>query len=93
MNANDPILTAYALDELDPRERAQIEQLLRENPQAADEADEVRKVASMLNSTLRMEPAAGLSEEHREAVLRAAGVLQMKPAPQAVIEGNGGSEV
>ncbi len=87
MNANDPMLTAYALDELDPRERAQIEQLLRENPQAADEADDVRKVASMLNNTLRLEPAAGLSEEHREAVLRAAGVLHMKPAPQAVIEG------
>lgn len=87
MNANDPILTAYALDELDPRERAQIEQLLRENPQAADEADEVRKVASILNSTLRLEPAAGLSEDHREAVLRAAGVLHLKPAPQSVIEG------
>ena len=87
MNANDPILTAYALDELDPRERAQIEQLLRENPQAADEADEVRKVASMLNNTLRLEPAAGLSEEHREAVLRAAGVLHLKPASPPVTEG------
>lgn len=87
MNANDPILTAYALDELEPHERAQIEQLLREHPQAADEIDDIRKVASVLNTTLRLEPSEGLSAKHREHILRVAGVPQKRPLPTNVVEG------
>ena len=79
MNANDPQLTAYALDELDPRERAQIEQLLRENPQAADEVAAVQTVSRLLSTTLRVEKAEPLSAEHRAAVFHAAGVGKMQP--------------
>ncbi len=71
MKTDDPKLTAYALDELDPAERAEVEQLLREHPQAAAELAEVRSVATLLESTLRNEEAPPLSAEHRDAVLRA----------------------
>ena len=70
MKTDDPKLTAYALDELDPAERAEVEQLLRENPNAAAEIAEVCSVAKMLESTLRNEEAFPLSTEHREAVMR-----------------------
>ena len=33
-DADDPRLTAYTLDELDPADRAEIEKLLEENPDA-----------------------------------------------------------
>lgn len=85
MNANDPQLTAYALDELDPHERAQIEQLLRENPQAADEVTAVQSVSRLLSKTLRVEKAEPLSADHRAAVLQAAGVRMSAPAN--VVEG------
>ncbi len=70
MKTDDPKLTAYALDELDPADRAEVEQLLRENPNAVAEITEVRSVAKMLESTLRNEEALPLSTEHREAVMR-----------------------
>ncbi len=70
MKTDDPKLTAYALDELDPADRAEIEQLLRENPNAAAEIAEVRSVARMLESTLHNEEALPLSAQHREAVMR-----------------------
>ncbi len=37
MNSDDPKLTAFALDELDPADRAEIEQLLRDDPAALHE--------------------------------------------------------
>ncbi len=85
MNAYDPQLTAYALDELDPRERAQIEQLLHENPQAADEVTAVQSVSRLLSNTLRVEKAEPLSADHRAAVLQAAGVRMRTPTN--VVEG------
>ena len=85
MNANDPRLTAYALDELEPRERAQIEQLLRENPQAAGEVASLQSLCALLGTTLRVEKSEPLSVDHREAVLRAAG-MRSKAAGN-VVEG------
>ena len=70
MKTDDPKLTAYALDELDPADRAEVEQLLRENPNAVAEIAEVRSVAKMLESTLHNEEAPPLSTQHREAVMR-----------------------
>ena len=87
MNANDPILTAYALDELDPHERAQVAQLLRENPKAADELDRIRAVANVLSSTLPQEHSEGLSAKHREQVLAVAGATQKLPLPANIVEG------
>ena len=81
MNANDPILTAYALDELEPHERAQIEQLLHENPTAAAEAERTRGLARMLGTTLANEPAGTLTPAHRAEILKAAG-LNGEPAPK-----------
>ncbi len=84
MNANDPQLTAFALDELDPLERAQIEQFLRENPQAVDEVKSIRAVGHLLGATLRTEPAEALSPEHRKAVLE---VGSRKAQPLKVVAG------
>jgi hypothetical protein len=87
MNANDPILTAFALDELEPRDRAQIEQFIRDNPQVADEVEELRGVASLLSATLKNEASAGLAKVQREQVYRIAGVSEKPKLPTNVVDG------
>ena len=74
MNPDDPKLTAYALNELDPAERAEVEQLLRENPDALAEVEETERLATLLRSELHAEPAAPLTEEQRADVFSAAEV-------------------
>jgi Ca-activated chloride channel family protein len=73
MNSDDPKLTAYALDELDPAERAEVEQLLRENPAAALELEETAALAAQLRRELHAEAAAPLTEAQRAEVLTAVG--------------------
>ncbi|MEA3208955.1 MAG: Ca-activated chloride channel [Chthoniobacter sp.] len=69
MNLDDPKLTAYALDELDPAERAEIEQLLRENPEALAEVEETERLAARLRRELQAEPSAPLTAGQRAEVL------------------------
>ncbi len=69
MNTDDPKFTAYALDELDPAERAEIEQLLRDNPAAAAELEATRTVAAQLRTRLQAERAEGLHPAQRAEVL------------------------
>jgi Ca-activated chloride channel family protein len=69
MNPDDPKFTAYALDELDAPERAEIEQLLRENPAAAAEVEETRAFAAQLRARLKAEPAEPLRPAQRDEVL------------------------
>ncbi len=79
MNTDDPKLTAYALDELDPAERAEIEQLLRENADAAAEIEQTRAFAAQLRTRLKAEPAEPLHPAQRAEVLAATNA----PAPVA----------
>ena len=72
MKPDDPKLTAYALDELDPADRAEVEQLLRENPEALAEVEDTERLAARLRRELRAEPAAPLTAEQRDEVLAVA---------------------
>jgi hypothetical protein len=86
MNADDPNLTAFALNELEPHEHAQFAQYLRENPQAESEVEGVRTLATILNTTLQNEPSEGLSAKHRDHVLRVAGVQKPRPLPENIVD-------
>ena len=54
---NDPKLTAYALGELDPNERAQVEAALQANPALEREVAEIRAAAQQLEAALATEAA------------------------------------
>ncbi|HEX8296748.1 MAG TPA: von Willebrand factor type A domain-containing protein [Chthoniobacteraceae bacterium] len=71
MNPDDPKLTAYALDELDPTERAEIESLLRDDPALAAELEATAMLAAQLRRELKAEPTAPLTNDQRAEVLAA----------------------
>jgi Ca-activated chloride channel family protein len=50
--ANDPRLTAYALGEGDPTERAEVEALLANDPEARAAVDDIRRVSSDVGTAL-----------------------------------------
>src|SRR5712692_7252307 len=50
MNIDDPKLTAYALDELDERERSTIARVVAESPEAQQFVNETREFAGLLKS-------------------------------------------
>jgi Ca-activated chloride channel family protein len=54
---NDPKLTAYALGELEPNERAQVEAALRANPALEREVEEIRVAAQHLEAAFATEAA------------------------------------
>lgn len=54
-DANDPRLTAYALDEVDSAERAEIEQLLADCQEARTHVSEIRQTAQWLTQELQKE--------------------------------------
>jgi len=56
-NQDDPRLTAYALGEMEPAERAEFELWLRQQPQAQKAVEEIRATAAMLGDVLAEEPA------------------------------------
>ena len=56
-DANDPRLTAYALGEIDPAERSEIEQLLADCEEARNYVAEIRQTAQWLAAELQKEPA------------------------------------
>ena len=80
MNADDPKFTAYALDELDPAERAAIETELRDQPALARECAEMRRFTAELRAELQAEESTPLAPEQRAAVLAAARIV---PGPRA----------
>ncbi len=55
-DANDPRLTAYALGEIDPAERSEIEQLLADREDARNYVAEIRQTAQWLAAELQKEP-------------------------------------
>ena len=76
MNIDDPKLTAYALDELDPAERAEIEHLLRDDPAAVAELEATRAFAAQLRARLHTERAEGLHPAQRAEVLASVAVVE-----------------
>jgi Domain of unknown function (DUF3520) len=50
MNLDDPRLTAYALDELDERERAEVAREVADSPEAQENVNETRTLARLLRA-------------------------------------------
>ena len=80
MNRDDPNLTAYALGELDPEDRAALEKLLQEDPAARGEVDATRQFCAQLRQRLHAEPTAPLHAAQRARVLAtvSASVVSVK---------------
>lgn len=86
---DEPRLTAYALGELPPEERAVVESLLERDAAARGHVDEVRATAALLTEELAHEHAPRLTElqhaqierwlEHREHAPPAATVVRIGP--------------
>jgi Ca-activated chloride channel homolog len=68
-NPDDPRLTAFALGELDGADRAEIEQLIEESPEAAAAVKDIQETIGVLNGELAVEPAPELTEAQRAAIL------------------------
>src|SRR5213083_2135957 len=67
-DADDPKLTAYALNELDAAERSEIEALLANDEGARKSVEEIRASAGALEKELKREKCAGLSDEQHRAI-------------------------
>ena len=80
MPPEDPRLTAYALDELEPAERAEFERQLAESPALRAELDSLRDLTEQLAREFQGEPAPVLEEKDRVTVLAAV----KEPAPAVV---------
>ena len=67
MNAqfDEAKLTAYALGELDEADRADIERLLDESPDARAEVADIRRMAGLLTEEFAAEPTGGLTVTDR----------------------------
>ena len=73
MNFDDPRLTAYALGELENAEdRAAVERLLQESPEARAEYEELKSFTATLGRELKAEPEAALTPDQRSEVLAVA---------------------
>src|SRR5947209_20629881 len=69
MHNDDPRLTAYALGELEPPERAEVEALLQNDPAAAQEVAEMRELAAVVRRHLSTEEAPPLAPQQRDDIL------------------------
>lgn len=73
-NPDDPRWTAYALGELDPAERARLDQVCATDPAARTYVEEIRALAGGLKTALATEPALALRPDQKV-------VLHAKPKP------------
>lgn len=78
MNADDPKLTAYALDELDSAEREDIAKMLRDDPAAAAAMEAARAFAAQLRVRLKAESAGALHPGQRAEVIGRIGSVSRK---------------
>ena len=69
MPPDDPRLTAYALGELEPTERAEVEGLLVGSPEARQELEELRGLMRVLEHQLHNETAPGLSNDQKQRII------------------------
>jgi hypothetical protein len=81
MKLDDPKLTAFALGELPPAERQQLEAELAAHPEFVAEVDETQEIAGILRNGLRGEPAGELAPHQRDAIFRAAHLAQPTTVP------------
>lgn len=72
-------LTAYALGEGSPAERAEMEARLRADPAAQAAVDEIRALAARFETELKHEPAPALTDDQRQAIMKAPGKLVLFP--------------
>jgi len=72
IDIDDPRLTAYALGELDPPDREQIEQALAYSPELREEVEQIRQVAALLADELAAEPMPHLTPAQERALCLAA---------------------
>jgi Ca-activated chloride channel family protein len=68
LNHDDPRLTAYALGELEPAERADLDAELQKDPGLRQAVEEIRQTAISLREELSAEPCPRLLPDQREAV-------------------------
>lgn len=81
MSHDDPKFTAYALNELDVNECAEIERAILKQPEAGAEIAEIREMAGILRETLKSETSQALCEHHRDAVFRAVSIAGKAAKP------------
>src|SRR5687767_4642192 len=81
MKIDDPKLTAFALGELPPAERPEVEAELAAHPEFAAEIEETQERAGILRMGLRGEPAGKLAPHQRDAIFRAARLAQPAAVP------------
>jgi len=72
MKVNEEKLTAYALNELPEDERQAFEKELKNNPDARQTVEEIRKLAGQLTEHYTAEENIGLTDEQRETIYAAA---------------------
>jgi len=85
ISQDDPRLTAYALDEMAPAERAEFEQLLRQDAAAQNAVDEIRAAGALLATALEHEPAGAEATEPAAEPKR--GVLLRFPQLYFMVSG------
>jgi hypothetical protein len=69
LSPDDPQLTAYALEELSPEERAEVLAALHESPECQLELEAIRASANLLKAALEREPALELTPAQERAIL------------------------
>ena len=79
---DEPRLTAYVVDEVDPETAAAVEESLRASAETRDAADEIRETARLLQEALRSEAAPALRPEQRAAIVQASQRPRRAPRPQ-----------
>jgi Ca-activated chloride channel family protein len=86
IDRNDPRLTAYALGELDPEERAAIESELARNPGLQQELEEIRRTAELVSSALAAEPTSLLAETQvQEIIAKAEESKRARPLLRTIV--------
>jgi Ca-activated chloride channel family protein len=83
LDADDPRLTAYVLEELEEPERSTIDAALRESATLHREARALHDAAQSLLEELQALPRPGLAPEQAEAVERACAIAHNAAAPSA----------
>jgi Ca-activated chloride channel homolog len=94
LSPDSPELTAYALGELDPATRAEVETALAESPELRAELESIRRFTTTLTAQLATEPLPVLSAEQRAVIARAAETATdlptaAEPAPKASRQNTG----
>ena len=83
LEKDDPKLTAYALGELSPAERAEVEAAIAQDAALRAEVEAIQGLGAALGAALQEEPAPRLAETQRAAIeSRAAGSSGRAPAAQ-----------